>query len=98
MKAVGSLQISAGQDAGAETVANAVETFSDVNTDAVLLSDSENTFNSINHKLMLHNLKFICPIIATYKTNCYVTTSRLFIVGGGEYFLVRGQLKATQQL
>ena len=47
---------------------------------------------------MLHNLKFICPIIATYKSNCYVTTSRLFIVGGGEYFLVRGQLKATQQL
>ena len=23
-------------------------------------------FNAINHKVMLHNLKFICPIIATY--------------------------------
>ena len=29
-------------------------------------------------------LKFICPIIATYKINCYATPSRLFIVGGGE--------------
>ena len=33
---------------------------------------------------MLHNLKFICPIIATYIINCYATPSRLFIVGGGE--------------
>ena len=41
-------------------------------------------FNSINRKVMLHNLKFICPIIATYIINCYATPSRLFIVGGGE--------------
>ena len=33
---------------------------------------------------MLHYLKFICPIVATYKINCYETPSRLFIVGGGE--------------
>ena len=33
---------------------------------------------------MLRNLKFIYPIIATYIINCYATTSRLFIVGGGE--------------
>ena len=33
---------------------------------------------------MLHNLKFICPIFATYKINYYATPSRLFIVVGGE--------------
>ena len=33
---------------------------------------------------MLHNLKFIGPIIAPYKINCYTAPSRLFIVGGGE--------------
>ena len=33
---------------------------------------------------MLHNLEFICPIIATYIINCYATSSSLFIVGGGE--------------
>ena len=31
--------------------------------------------------LVLHNLKFVCPIIAIYIINCYVTPSRLFIVG-----------------
>ena len=33
---------------------------------------------------MLHNLKFICLIIATSIINCYATPSRLFIVGVGE--------------
>ena len=55
-----------------------------VDTDAVLLIDAENTFNSINHKVMVHKLKFIYPIIATYIINCYTTPSRLFIVGRGE--------------
>ena len=57
-----------------------------VDADAVLLIDAENTFNSINHKIMLHNLKFICPIIANYIINCYATPSRLFIVGLGGIF------------
>ena len=55
-----------------------------VDTNAVLLIDTENAFNSINCKVMLHNLKFICPIIATSIINCYATPSRLFIVGVGE--------------
>ena len=55
-----------------------------VDTDAVLLIDAENTFNSINHKVMVHKLKFIYPIVATYIINCYTTPSRLFIVGRGE--------------
>ena len=33
---------------------------------------------------MLHNLKFICPIIVTYIINCYATLSSLFIVGEGD--------------
>ena len=61
-----------------------------VDTDAVLLKDAENAFNSINCKVMLHNLKFICPIIANYIINCYTTPSRLFIVGGGEILTREG--------
>ena len=53
-------------------------------TDAVFLIDAENAFNSINRKVMLHNLKFICPIIAIYIISCYAIPSRLLIVGGGE--------------
>ena len=52
-----------------------------VDTDAVLLIDAENAFNSINRKVMLHNLKFICPIITTSIINCYAAPSRLFVVG-----------------
>ena len=53
-------------------------------TDAVLSIDAENKLNSINRKVMLHNVKFICPIIATYIINCYATPSRLFNIGLGE--------------
>ena len=33
---------------------------------------------------MLHNLKYICPITATYIINCYATPLNLFTVGRGE--------------
>ena len=36
-----------------------------VDKDEAFLIDAENAFNSINRKIMLHNLKFICLIIAT---------------------------------
>ena len=71
------MQRSKGQDAGIEAAIHTMgDIFADVDTDA------ENAFNSINRKVMLHNLKFICPIIATYIIICYANSSRLFIVGG----------------
>ena len=38
--------------------------------------DAENTFNSINRKVMLHDLKSICQ--------CYTCLMRLFIICGHE--------------
>ena len=58
--------------------------------DVVHLIDAETAFNSINHKVMLHNLEFICSIIATYIINCYATPS---IVSGREILSSEG---ATQ--
>ena len=55
-----------------------------IDTNAVILIDAENAFNSVNRKVMLHNFKFICLIIPTSTISCYVTPSRLFIVGVGE--------------
>ena len=66
-----------------------------VDTNAVLLIDAENAFNSINRKVMLNNLKFVCPIIATYIINCYATPSRLLIVGGGEILSSEGQAQGN---
>ena len=67
----GSIQLSADQEARAEA---AVYALRDINAnediEAVILIDAENAFNSINRKVILRSLNFICPIIATYTTNC----------------------------
>ena len=44
------------------------ENFAEEETDAVLLVDAANAFNSINPKVMLHNIKFICPAMAVKQT------------------------------
>ena len=56
----------------------------------IFLTNAENAFNSINRKVMLHNSKFICPIIGTYIINCYATPSRLFIVSWGDILSSEG--------
>ena len=69
-----------------------------VHRDVVLLTDAENAFNSINRKVTLHNLKFICPIIAIDIINCYATPSRLFTVGGEKILPSEGTTQRYQQL
>ena len=67
--ASGPLQLSAGQEAGAEAAIHAMQDiFANEDTEAVLLIDAENAFNSISRKVMLHNLNFICTIMITYIT------------------------------
>ena len=46
--------------------------------------DAANAFNSVNREAFLHNVKVICPSIATFVNNCYSTPSRLFVIGGIE--------------
>ena len=53
-------------------------------TEAVLLVDAENAFNSINKQVFLHNIKHICPPIANFVRNCYNVPARLFVLGGKE--------------
>jgi len=85
MSSVGSLQVCAGQEAGGETAVHAMrEIYEDENTEAILLVDASNAFNSVNRKAFLHNIKVICPSIATFVINCYTTPSRLFVIGGYE--------------
>ena len=42
---------------------------------------ASNAFNLIDQTLLLHNVKILCPEIATYINNCYMKPSRLFIAG-----------------
>ena len=83
LKATGSLQLCAGQDAGCEAAIHSVyDMFNAKNTEAVLMVDASNTFNSINREAFLHNTKIICPSLSTYINNCYSTPSKLYIQGG----------------
>ena len=58
--------------------------FEQENTEAILLVDAANAFNSINRNVFLHNVSVVCPEIAIYVKNCYSLPSRLFIIGGFE--------------
>ena len=91
MKAAGSLQVCAGQEAGAEAAIHAVHNiFKYHTTEAVLLIDTENIFNAINRKAMLHNISLICPTITTYISNCYNVPAHSFIIGGTEILSKEG--------
>ena len=82
---VGSLQVCAGQDAGCEAAVHAIHRIFDQEvSEAVLLVDASNAFNSVNRKVFLHNVKVICPSISTFVENCYQAPSRLFVIGGVE--------------
>jgi len=77
---VGSLQVCAGQDAGCEAAIHSLRhIFDQEETEAVILVDASNAFNSVNRKAFLHNVKVICPSIATFTINCYGSPSRLYI-------------------
>ena len=72
--------------------------FNDGNTKGILLIDAENAFNSINRKVMLHDLKFKCPVTASYMSNCYMYPARLFIISGRELLSKQGTTQGDPTL
>ena len=54
------------------------------NNDAVLLIDASNAFNSLNRSAALHNIRILCPTLATFAINTYREPAGLFITGGKE--------------
>ena len=85
ISSTGSLQACARQEAESEAVIHAMENiFKEESTEAVLLVDAANAFNSINRKVFLHNISIICPAISTFVTNCYTTPAQLSVIGGTE--------------
>ena len=83
--ASGSLQVCAGHKSGSEAAIHAMrELFEHDNSDAVLLIDTSNAFNSLNRAAALHNFRVLCPSIATHAMNTDREPARLFIVGRQE--------------
>ena len=85
------MQLSLGQRAACEAAVHALSSmFSENDSDAILLVDADNAFNQINRNSMLHNIRIICPIIATYFMNSNNQEARLFIPGGEEITSAEG--------
>ena len=59
---VGTLQVYTGHEAGCEAAIHAMHTiFEDEKTEAVLLVDAANAFDSVNRQVFLHSICIICP-------------------------------------
>ena len=85
IEASGSLQVCAGLKSGSEAAVHAMHSIFEADeTDAVLLIDASNAFNALNRAAALHNIRVLCPPIATYAINTYREPARLFIIGGKE--------------
>ena len=55
--------------------------YEDPDIDGVLLVDARNAFNCPNKAAALHNIRWICPEIATILTNNYHAPAELFVGG-----------------
>ena len=71
-----------GQISGIEAAVHAVRTAFDSNdTEAVLFVDATNAFNSLNRQVALHNIRRLCPPLATILINMYRAPTELFVDG-----------------
>ena len=89
ISSVGPLQLSSGQEGGAEAAIHAMrKVFSEDDCQGVLFVDATNAFNSLNRASSLYNIHKICPEFATYVINTYREPAKLFISNsGGQYIL-----------
>ena len=93
INASGSLQVCAGHKSGSEAAIHAMRNIFEADEmDAVLLIDASNAFNALNRAAGLHNIRVLCPTLATYVINTYGQPVRLFITGGEELISAEGTM------
>ena len=81
----GAIQVCAGQESGREAAIHAMcNIFEPDETDAALLVDASDAFNSLKRAAALNNIRVLSPLIATFVANTYRVPARLFVVGGSE--------------
>ena len=80
--AAGPLQVCAGHLSGCEAAVHAMrQVFEAPDTDAVILVDASNAFNSLNRQAALRNIHQLCPALSKVLTNTYREDVRLLIDG-----------------
>ena len=68
--AAGVAKVCAGHPAGCAAAIHALRNvFTAMDTNAVLLADADNAFNSLNRAVALHNIQYTCPPLATIVIN-----------------------------
>lgn len=86
--AAGPLQLSAGQEGGAEAAVHAMRHFFEQDEcEGMLLVDASNAYNSLNRIESLLHIQYICPEFSTYLINTYRLPCKLFISGGQGKFI-----------
>ena len=79
-KVVGTLQLCAGQISGCEAGIHAMRNlWTESNTEAILLVDASNDFNSLSREAAMRNAMILCPSLARVLINTYRDDSPLFI-------------------
>ena len=72
MLSPGPLQACSGIPSVDEAAVHAVrESFENSEMEGVLLVDASNAFNSLNRKVALLNMRYVCPALETVLTSCY---------------------------
>lgn len=80
--AAGPLQVCAGHLSGCEAAVHAMRrVFETPGTDAVILVDASNAFNSLNRQTALRNIQQLCPTLSKVLINTYREDVNLFIDG-----------------
>ena len=67
LSSAGNLQLCAGQAGGVHAMS---DIFEEEETNTLLLVDADNAFNSLNRRVLLHNIQYLCPPMAVYIRNC----------------------------
>ena len=80
--ASGCLQLCGGQISGIEAAVHAVRTaFDSEESEAALLADASNVFNSLNRQVTLQNIRRLCPPIVTILVSTCRARTELFVDG-----------------
>ena len=68
----GPLQLCVGQDLGCEAAVHCIrQLYEDTATEALLLVDATNAFNSLNREVALRNALHLCPSLGRVLVNMY---------------------------
>ncbi len=93
----GTLQTCAGIDSGIEAAVHSMaKSFNQDGTEAILLVDASNAFNSMNRSKALLTVKDICPAFYQYLSNTYQSPTHQYISGSKEGHFVWSEEGATQ--